>query len=73
MFKNYPEVLNVEELAEILRINKSTAYQMLRKNLIPYRRIGTAYRISKQAVIQFLTESRDSSAGILTECPDATL
>ena len=57
MLEQYPDVLTVLDLSKILRINKSTAYEMLQKNLIPHRRIGTAYRIAKTAVIDYLEKT----------------
>ncbi len=50
----YPDVLTVSDVATILRINKSTVYQLLKEGVIPHRRIGTAYRISKNALIGFI-------------------
>ena len=52
--EDYPDVLNVSELAQILRVHISTAYGLLHSGAIPYRRIGSAYRISKRALLQFL-------------------
>ena len=57
MLEQYPDVLTVVDLAEVLRINKSTAYRLLQNGTIPCRRIGTAYRISKLTVIEFLKKS----------------
>ncbi len=54
MYEQYPDVLTVAELAKLLRIDRSTAYNLLHKGEIPYRRIGTAYRISKQAIIRYI-------------------
>lgn len=54
MLEQYPDVLTVRDLSEILRINESTAYAMLQNNVIPHRRIGKAYRIAKTAVIHYL-------------------
>ncbi len=56
MLENYPDVLTVHELSEILRIDKSTVYRMLQEGTIPCRRIGTAYRINKNAVLKYLGE-----------------
>lgn len=52
--EQYPDVLTVSDMATILRINKSTAYHLLKNGIIPHRRIGTAYRISKNALISFI-------------------
>ena len=55
MLEAYPDVMTVAELAEFLRVDKATVYKMLQEGVIPSRRLGTAYRISKKAVIEFMT------------------
>ena len=54
MYEKYPDIITVSELAEIFRINISTAYQLLQRGDIPYRRVGTTYRIPKRAVILYI-------------------
>ena len=55
MLENYKDVLTVKELCEALQIGKRLAYTLLRDGTIPARRIGRIYRISKKAVIDYLT------------------
>ena len=54
MFENYPDVVNVSELSEMLGICEKTAYILLKKNKIKYIRIGRVYKIPKVYVIEFL-------------------
>lgn len=56
MLDQYPDVLTVDDLSKILRINKSTTYRILQDGVIPCRRIGTTYRISKKHVLNFLNQ-----------------
>ncbi len=56
MLNQYPDVLTVKEIQEILRIDKTTAYQLLHDGTIPCRRIGRVFRISKKALIDYLTK-----------------
>ena len=37
MLENYPDVLNIKEVCEILRISKKTAYHLIKEGEIPYR------------------------------------
>ena len=37
MFENYPDVVNVSELSEMLGICEKTAYILLKNNKIKYR------------------------------------
>ena len=54
MLNEYPDVLTVDDLKNILRIGKNKAYNLLKSNIIPSIRMGNTYRISKDAVKEFL-------------------
>ena len=56
MFKNYPDVVTVEQLAQMLNIGKSSAYALLQSNRIHHVKVGKKYIIPKQSVIGFLGE-----------------
>ena len=45
-----PPVLTVDELSTYLRIHRSTVYRMIRHRGIPFFRVGTDYRFSRQAI-----------------------
>jgi excisionase family DNA binding protein len=50
-----PPVMTVDELARLLRVNRKTAYDALARGEIPgARRIGRTYRISRDAVLEWL-------------------
>lgn len=49
-----PEVLSVPEVAEILRLSRSQAYEYIQQGLIPCIRFGKAIRISKAALRRWL-------------------
>jgi len=53
-------VLTVDELAVLLRVNRKTVYDALSRGEIPgARRIGSTYRILREAVLQWLASSQD--------------
>ena len=55
MFTDYPDVVNVEQLCEMLGgISEKTAYKLIREGKIGAFLIGKAYRIPKINVIDFL-------------------
>jgi len=58
MFNNYPDVVTVKQLQEMLGISRPTAYELLRKNVIPNRKIGKKYIISKLGVKKYLSNCR---------------
>jgi excisionase family DNA binding protein len=50
-----PPILTVDELAAFLRLNRKTVYEAVSKGEIPgVRRIGHTFRISRDAVLQWL-------------------
>ena len=55
-FKDYPDVLTVQQTAELLSVCKNTIYKLIRDNELPCRRIGSAIRIRKNDVIGFMRQ-----------------
>ena len=50
-----PPILTVDELADFLRLNRKTVYEAVSRGEIPgVRRIGHTFRISRDAVLQWL-------------------
>ncbi len=54
MLREYPDVMNIEQMSQALGISIKTGYQLLRKNAISNLRIGRTYRIPKAHVITYL-------------------
>lgn len=54
MLNNYPDILNVKQLCEILCICETTAYKLLSSGEIKSVRIGTRHKILKSSVIEYL-------------------
>jgi len=49
------ELLKVPEAAKLLRIGKSTAYALARKNQLPgCRMVGGVYRVSRRVLLAFI-------------------
>ena len=53
-FKDYPDVLTVQQTAELLC--KNTIYKLIRENDLPCRRIGSAIRIRKNDVLDYMRQ-----------------
>ena len=53
-FREYPDVLTVQQTAELLAVCRNTIYKLIRENELPCRRIGSAIRIRKNDVIGYL-------------------
>lgn len=55
MFEDYPDVVEVTQLREMLGgISKRLAYQLLASGEVHSVRIGRAYKIPKTSVIEYL-------------------
>lgn len=53
------EFLKVEEVAEILKLNKMTIYRWIKKGKIKVSKMGRIIRISKSELERFLNESKE--------------
>ncbi|TYA14802.1 helix-turn-helix domain-containing protein [Paenibacillus faecis] len=63
LYLNYPDVVSVEQVCEMLGdISSKTAYKLLQAGRIDHFRIGRTYKIPKQSVIHYLRE-------IMNTCP----
>jgi excisionase family DNA binding protein len=52
--KSLAPVLKVPEMAKLLRVNRKTLYEMVRKNELPgARRVGHVIRIDRDAVLEW--------------------
>ena len=58
MLNNYPDVLTVKQLAEVLNIGLNAAYELVNRHEIGAKRIGGAIRIPKSSVIMYLHSAR---------------
>lgn len=56
-FEQLPPVLRVKDLPRILSISLNTAYALVRSGAIHSIRIGRTYRISREALADYLLKS----------------
>jgi len=54
MLREYPDVLDVGKMCELLDVGVKTAYKLLQDNKIAHLKIGRAYRIPKAHIIDYL-------------------
>lgn len=59
MFERYDDVVTVEQLAEMLKIGRNNAYELIRSNQVFSIRVGRQIRIPKEAVIQYIRAEGD--------------
>lgn len=58
--REYPDVLTIQDLMQILRIGKNMAYQLVKENIIPSHKIGRRYIIPKSGVYTYLKSAQYS-------------
>lgn len=54
MFKNYPDVVSVAKLSEMLSISEKTVYRMVKDNRIGFFKIGRIYKFAKVHIFDYL-------------------
>ena len=50
-------MVTVSELADMLKIGRNTAYEIVRARIVPSVKIGRQIRVSKSSIIDFITRT----------------
>ncbi|HHW44887.1 MAG TPA: helix-turn-helix domain-containing protein [Desulfotomaculum sp.] len=58
-----PAFLTVEEVAGILRLKRSTAYEYMRQGIIPSIRLGSFLRVPRARLIEWMEADRQEMGG----------
>lgn len=58
MLNDYPDVMTVKQLAEVLGIGLNTAYSLVHNGTIGSKRIGNKFIIPKVCVIDYLQSAK---------------
>jgi len=56
--KDYPDVITVLQLAQVLGIDKNAAYALVQGGTIGHLKVGRKYLVPKRCVIDFLNSPR---------------
>lgn len=56
MAEQFGEVLTIEDLADFLKISKSTLYKLVREGSIPCQKVGKHWRFHKDAIDEWLKQ-----------------
>ena len=57
MFDNYPDLLTINDLQKALGVGRSIAYKLINDGSINHFRIGSAIRIPKNYLVDYINES----------------
>lgn len=56
LFSEYPEIVTVKNLMDMLQICKSTAYSLINNKTVDAIRIGSDIRVIKKSIIEFINK-----------------
>lgn len=54
MFSNYPDVVSIEQLQEMLDVGRNTAYKLVNEKKIKSINIGRVHKIPKVYIIEYI-------------------
>lgn len=57
------QVMNTDELAEYLRLPKTTVYKLVQSGKIPGRKAGRQWRFHRDAIDRWLSEKNEERVG----------
>lgn len=60
---NQENILTIDELADYLRISKSSLYKLAQAGKLPGQKIGRHWRFHKEAVDQWLKDTKKPVSG----------
>ncbi len=63
MFPEYPDIVTVRQLQEMLDVSRAIAYKLIGDGYIPAVKIAGAFKIPKVNVINFVMEGDERRAG----------
>ena len=58
MFPDYPDIVTVKQLREMLGVSRALAYKLISDGEIQAVKIGTSLKIPKVSVINYVTEEK---------------
>ena len=60
MFRKYPDVLTVAQVAEALGVCTKAVYSLIHANLLAHIRIGRTIKVPKYALVEYLGPARNN-------------
>lgn len=58
-----PCIMTIDEVAEFLRLNRKTVYELARQGKIPVRRVGKSLRANRETLMRWLAEEERPRGG----------
>jgi len=54
VFKDYPDVLDVKQVSQLLRVSTKTVYRLLRSGMLESLKVGREFRVPKVNVMKYV-------------------
>jgi excisionase family DNA binding protein len=54
VFKDYPDVLDVKQVSQLLRVSTKTVYRLLRSGTLESLKVGREFRVPKVNVMKYV-------------------
>lgn len=64
IFKDYPDIVEISQLMEMLNISKYSAYKLVTENKIKHLVIGRKYQIPKIYVIEYVNSQIEKNSNL---------
>lgn len=60
MFKDYPDVLTVPQVAQALGIGRKAAYGLVNRHILACIRIGRSIKVPKEMLVEYVRTARNN-------------
>ena len=60
MFKEYPDIMTVPQVADALKIGRKAAYALVNSNLLGHIRIGRTIKVPKEMLVDFVKTAHNN-------------
>jgi excisionase family DNA binding protein len=57
LFKEHPDVMDVQQISRLLGVSTKTVYKLLRDGSLPSLKVGREFRVTKVAVIRYVNQT----------------
>lgn len=61
IFEDYPKMLTVEEMCDILNIARETGYRMIRRGEFEVLKLGRVIRVPKNQVLKYIIDNLEKT------------
>lgn len=59
MFADYPDIVGIRQLMEMLQIGQVLAYKLIKNGDIKSRKVGREYKIPKQNIVEYILKETE--------------